>query len=100
MLASGSIMKWFGPFPLSWRTGATFVHDWLAFFLVITITGHIGYALRDGDALRAMVRGWIPASWARRHAPRWWDELNPPEAPSAPPAAHSSAPLTGAPDAG
>jgi formate dehydrogenase subunit gamma len=75
MLATGSIMKWFGPFPLPWRTGATFVHDWVAFFLFLTITGHIVYALRDGDALRAMVRGWIPAAWARRHAPLWWEEL-------------------------
>jgi len=75
MLATGSVMKWFHPFPLSWRTGATFVHDWVAFALFITITGHIVYALRDGDALRAMVRGWIPAAWARHHAPQWWDEM-------------------------
>ncbi len=27
LLATGSVMKWFGPFPLEWRTGATFVHD-------------------------------------------------------------------------
>jgi formate dehydrogenase subunit gamma len=74
MLATGSIMKWFHPFPLAWRTGATFVHDWVAFALFLTIGGHIVYALRDGDALRAMVRGWIPAEWARRHAPQWWDE--------------------------
>ena len=30
MLATGAIMKWFEPFPLDWRTGATFVHDWFA----------------------------------------------------------------------
>jgi formate dehydrogenase subunit gamma len=75
MLATGSIMHWFDPFPLSWRTGATFVHDWLAFFLFLTITGHILYALRDRDALRSMVSGSIPASWARSHAPRWYGEL-------------------------
>ena len=33
MLATGSIMKWFGPFSDSWRTGATFVHDWIAIAL-------------------------------------------------------------------
>ena len=75
LLATGSIMKWFDPFPLSWRTGATFVHDWIAFFLFITIAGHIVYALRDGDAMRAMVRGWIPSAWARHHAPLWYQEL-------------------------
>ncbi len=75
LLATGSIMRWFDPFPLSWRTGATFVHDWIAFFLFITITGHVVYALRDGDALRAMVRGWIPGAWVREHAPLWHEEL-------------------------
>jgi formate dehydrogenase subunit gamma len=75
LLTTGSMMKWFGPFPLSWRTGATFVHDWIAFFLFITIAGHIVYALRDGDSLRAMWRGWIPSTWVERHAPRWHEEL-------------------------
>ncbi len=97
MLATGSIMHWFHPFPLAWRTGATFVHDWVSFALFITITGHIVYALRDPDALRAMAKGWIPATWARRHAPRWADELNvSDEAASTPRAAHSSAPPIGA----
>jgi formate dehydrogenase subunit gamma len=99
MLATGSIMKWFGPFPLSWRTGATFVHDWIAFFLFITIAGHIVYALRDGDALRAMWRGWIPSSWAEHHAPLWHEELLSRPAEAAPPAAHSSARPSGARDA-
>ena len=75
MLATGSIMKWFDPFPLSWRTGATFVHDWLALGLFLTISGHIVYALRDRDTLRAIVRGWIPSAWARHHAPQWHEEL-------------------------
>ena len=57
MLATGYIMRWFDPFPLDWRTGATFVHDWLAAALLVTITGHIMFALRDGDSLRAMFRG-------------------------------------------
>ena len=57
MLATGYVMRWFEPFPLAWRTGATFVHDWLAVALVVTITGHIAFALRDGDSLRSMVRG-------------------------------------------
>ena len=30
MLGTGSIMNWFDLFPLDWRTGATFVHDWFA----------------------------------------------------------------------
>lgn len=55
MLATGSIMKWFGPFPLSWRTGATFVHDWMFLALTVMVIGHVGKALADPGALRGMV---------------------------------------------
>jgi formate dehydrogenase subunit gamma len=57
MLATGSIMKWFSPFPLSWRTGSTFVHDVIAIVLFFVIVGHIAKALMEPDRLRAMVRG-------------------------------------------
>jgi formate dehydrogenase subunit gamma len=74
MLMSGSIMRWFGPFPDSWRTGATFVHDWTFFTLFAVIVGHIMFALSDGDSLRSMLWGWVPEHWARREHPRWWAE--------------------------
>ena len=57
MLGTGSIMKWFDPFPISWRTGATFVHDWVALGVWLAVIGHIMFALRDPDALAAMRRG-------------------------------------------
>jgi formate dehydrogenase subunit gamma len=75
MAATGSIMKWFDPFPLPWRTGATFVHDWLAFAIVIVIIGHLRFAFGDPDALSAMRRGTIPRSWVADKAPLWRDEL-------------------------
>lgn len=81
LLATGSIMKWFGPFPLPWRTGATFVHDWTAFLLVVALVGHIAMAFGDRDALGAMVRGTVSRAWARRHAPRWLEELGEPAEP-------------------
>jgi formate dehydrogenase subunit gamma len=74
MLATGSIMRWPQAFPLSWRTGATFVHDWVFVALCCSITGHVWLATRDGSSLRSMVHGWVPASWARRHAPAWHEE--------------------------
>ena len=74
MLGSGSIMRWFKPFPLAWRTGATFVHDTIFLALAVTITGHILIATRDSDCLGGMTRGRVPARWARRHHPRWYDE--------------------------
>jgi formate dehydrogenase subunit gamma len=80
MLATGSIMRWFKPFPLAWRTGATFVHDWLALALVAVVVGHIGKALAEPLALRAMRTGTVPADHVRRHHPRWWREIEPSEA--------------------
>ncbi len=74
MVATGSIMKWFEPFPIDVRTGATFVHDWFAFFIWIAVIGHIWFAFKDPEALRAMWRGVISARWARAHRPRWYEE--------------------------
>lgn len=75
MLATGVIMRWFDPFPLAWRTGATFVHDWLALALLVVSVAHIGKALAEPVSLRAMVRGTVPAGYAEAHHPRWWAEL-------------------------
>ena len=73
MLATGSIMKWFDLFPLDWRTGATFVHDWFAIGVWLAIVGHITFALRDPDALRGMAKGTVAARWARDKHPRWFE---------------------------
>ena len=78
MLATGVIMRWYHPYPLSWRTGATFVHDWLAVGIGLVIFGHIGMALRDPDAMRSMFKGDISKRWAQRHAPAWLDGDDPP----------------------
>jgi len=75
MLATGATMYWFRFFPLDWRTGATFVHDWTAFAVGLVVAGHLKMAFSDGDALRAMVRGWVPATWAKRNRPRWYEAV-------------------------
>src|SRR5438270_651887 len=75
MLATGSVMNWFHYFPVDWRTGATFVHDWIAVILFVVVVGHIGMALADPEALGSMVRGWVDARWARDRAPRWYAEI-------------------------
>jgi formate dehydrogenase subunit gamma len=75
MLGTGSIMKWFSLFPLDWRTGATFAHDWFALGIWAAVLGHIVLALRDGDALESMLNGSVPAAWARKKAPLWYEEL-------------------------
>ena len=71
MLGTGVIMRWYHPWPLSWRTGATFVHDWIALSIGVVILGHVGMALSDPQALRSMVQGRISRKWAERHAPGW-----------------------------
>ena len=57
MVGTGAIMRWFTPFPLTWRTGATFVHDWLAVVVFAFTVGHIAKALSHPSALRAMWSG-------------------------------------------
>ena len=57
MLGTGVIMRWFEPFPLDWRRGATFVHDWLAVVLFALIVGHVVLALAHPARLRAMWSG-------------------------------------------
>ncbi len=74
MLGTGALLRWYVPFPLSWRAGATFVHNWLAVTFVIAIAGHIAFALADREALRAMLGGRVSRAWAARHAPAWLDE--------------------------
>jgi formate dehydrogenase subunit gamma len=74
MLATGSILKWFRFFPVSWRTGATFVHDVLAFAIFVVVFGHILFALTHWESMRSMVKGWVSEAWAARHAPGWLRE--------------------------
>lgn len=71
MLMTGAVMRWYQPWPLSWRTGATFVHDWLALAATVVLAGHITYALAEPAALRSMIRGTISRRWAQGHAPGW-----------------------------
>jgi formate dehydrogenase subunit gamma len=78
MVATGSIMRWFGPFPLSWRTGATFVHDWTAIATWLVVAGHIVIALADRGALRGMITGRVTRRWAERHHPLWAERVTGP----------------------
>jgi formate dehydrogenase subunit gamma len=72
MLGTGIIMRWFEPFSLDTRTGATFVHDWFAFMVWVAVLGHIWFAFKDPEALRSMLQGTISARWARMRRPRWY----------------------------
>lgn len=71
LLGTGLLMHFFGVVPVSWRTGATFVHDLLAAAVFLVVAGHVALALAHPAALRSMVSGRVSEAWAARHAPGW-----------------------------
>ena len=71
MVVTGSIMRWPEPVPLTYRTGATFVHDWTAIATWVIVAGHILIALCDPGALRGMLTGRVTRAWADHRHPRW-----------------------------
>ena len=75
LLATGTLMYFPRLTRLSWRTGATFVHDWFALGVGLLVLGHLSYAVRDPEARRGMRTGRVAGSWARRHHPAWVDEV-------------------------
>ncbi|MFJ5262974.1 cytochrome b/b6 domain-containing protein [Streptomyces sp. NPDC088387] len=71
MLGTGLLMWFTGLTSLRWRTGATFVHDWLALTIGIVLAGHIGMALADPESRRALRTGSASQSWASQNHPLW-----------------------------
>jgi formate dehydrogenase subunit gamma len=76
LLGTGTLMYFIGLVRLSWRTGATFVHDLFALALGLLILGHIYYAIKDPQARRGMRTGHVSARWAREQHPAWAEELD------------------------
>lgn len=79
MLVTGSMLQWFRFFPVSLRSGATFVHDIFAWAIFIVVVGHIVMALTHREALRSIFSGWVSEGWAKGHAGRWLKEERPRE---------------------
>jgi formate dehydrogenase subunit gamma len=71
LLVTGVVLRWGSFVSVSWRTSATFVHDWFAVFLALVVVGHIAFALTHPGALRSMLTGRVSVRWAKRHAPAW-----------------------------
>jgi formate dehydrogenase subunit gamma len=74
LLGTGIIMYFPSLTRLSWRTGATFAHDWFALAVGLLVIGHILFAIRDPEARRGMRTGRVSASWARAEHAAWADE--------------------------
>ena len=75
LLISGLVMYLPKISPLSWRSGATFVHDWFALAVGLLVVGHIVMAAKDPDAMAGMRTGRVPLRWARREHGAWAREV-------------------------
>jgi formate dehydrogenase subunit gamma len=71
MLGTGLVMRYANMWPVRWRTGATFVHDWLAYGIVAVVIGHIWFAFREPRARQGMRTGYVPVLWAIREHKDW-----------------------------
>jgi formate dehydrogenase subunit gamma len=76
LLGSGLLMFFPDLVRLSWRTGATLVHDWFALGVGLLVFGHIAQAVRDPEARRGMRTGHVSRSWAREQHCEWADETD------------------------
>jgi formate dehydrogenase subunit gamma len=75
MLGTG-ILMWFPHLvSVQMRTGATFVHDWLALTIGFVIIGHIWFALGDAQSRQGMRHGSVPRWWAQDEHGLWADEV-------------------------
>jgi formate dehydrogenase subunit gamma len=89
LLATGTIMYFPDLTRLSWRTGASFVHDWFALAIGLLVIGHILYALRDPESREGMRSGRVSVTWARANHSAWAAEA---ERGAAPPGGSVDAP--------
>ncbi|MER7754203.1 cytochrome b/b6 domain-containing protein [Kitasatospora sp. NPDC097643] len=71
ILGTGLIMWLTHLTPPAWRTGATFVHDWLAAAIATVVAGHVWMAMRDPEARLGMRTGLVDRRWAEREHPLW-----------------------------
>ncbi|GAA2001741.1 cytochrome b/b6 domain-containing protein [Catenulispora subtropica] len=75
MVGTGTLM-WFPHLVgVSMRTGATFVHDWLALAIGFVVIGHVWFAVNDRQARVGMRTGWVTRRWAEQEHRAWAAEV-------------------------
>ena len=79
LFGTGAIMFFSSAFPDDIRTGATFVHDWLALAFAVVVLGHIWMAFNDATARAGMRTGEVPRSWAVVEHRGWAEESSSPD---------------------
>ncbi|MCW2496182.1 cytochrome b/b6 domain-containing protein [Jatrophihabitans sp.] len=75
LLGTGLLMYFPDWVRVSWRSGATFLHDWFALGVGLLVLGHINYARKDAEARRGMRAGVVSVAWARGEHEAWAEEL-------------------------
>lgn len=75
LFVTGVLMYFPSLVGLSYRTGATFAHDWFAFGVGLLVLGHMAFAFGDPEARRGMRTGRVSASWARKEHGEWAQEM-------------------------
>ena len=75
LLLTGTLMYFTHLVRLPWRTGATFVHDWVALALGLLLIGHLWHASRDIDAREGMRTGDVRVRWAAKNHAAWLAEV-------------------------
>ena len=83
LLGTGTLLFFPDLVRLSWRTGATFVHDWFALGLGLLVLGHVWFAISEPEAREGMRTGLVPRSYARLHHAGWVAEVDAAEADAA-----------------
>ncbi|MBY8882920.1 cytochrome b/b6 domain-containing protein [Streptomyces sp. PLK6-54] len=74
MAFTGLLMWFLGLLPAISRTSAIFVHDLLAWAIVIVLLGHVRKAFEDPETRLGMRTGYVSRTWAQRHHSRWLGE--------------------------
>lgn len=91
MVISGFALVFAPALPLSWGTGATFVHDVFTVAVAAFVLGHVGMAFAHPGSLRGITTGRVRLSWARRASPGWAEQV----APASPVTSRPPPPLQG-----
>jgi len=71
LLGTGIVLEYGRRWSLDLRIGATFLHDWAAFAVLLLVVGHLWFATHDQDALRGIRTGRVPVLWGLHEHPAW-----------------------------
>ena len=78
LLLSGIVIwrQWFSHlFPIGLIRFSALLHAFFAFVIIMVIIVHIYAGLWIKGSIGAMTRGFVTYGWARKHHPRWFDEV-------------------------